>query len=629
MLSLLFPCLLAQGAAWSPAWRSPTLGTDVREAPRGVLVGQASPARTTAHPRAVAALPTTLGERWSLSFEVVYRSLGESGGRVAIERGGRKLLWTGADADYVMMSSFVGEGMVDTRAPEIGRTYRFTLRREGGVGSVLLDGRLLGQGAMPANPDSLFVGGDDSSVLATSTVLEVRNVVLQDGAASPEPARLHALPPLGGERGDDLLRLVLGADSTVPPPAVPSGDRLRLSTRESRLLLPPGALLEVSPLCERPDFRPSEVALAVDGRIVERRKVHGEALPTFSRELPRLAGSRLRIQVLAADDAHRQAELLRTDVEVSAGSAVGPSATLEGERLRVSNAGGGALYAFLGDRYLGRVDDAGRFSLDVRRLPPGQRELRFVATNAEGALLAPFRTLLDVRPRYRLESDADHGTLRLEGDVTGTTLRARVVEGGGPATTRVYLRGQLVATSRERAFECALPLGDVPSGETLVEAVGVGEDGAVYPAESLTLRVSNPLWDARRARDERAKRLDALLSALGKDDEDAAYWYARALAEPAFRTVARARVVLAVDELGRSATLAYVESFTAPGEAGRCLGECRAAIARRAAHRLELGRLQRALGLRERARATLARCVEEAGEASGTGAAARAELSGL
>lgn len=91
----------------------------------------------------------------------------------------------------------------------------------------------------------------------------------------------------------------------------------------------------------------------------------------------------------------------------------------------------------------------------------------------------------------------------------------------------------------------------------------------------------------------------------------------------------RARVVLAVDELGRSATLAYLDSLTVSGDAGAYLGECRAAVARRAAHRLELGRLQKGLGLREQARATLARCVEEAGEGSATGGAARGELARL
>jgi hypothetical protein len=85
----------------------------------------------------------------------------------------------------------------------------------------------------------------------------------------------------------------------------------------------------------------------------------------------------------------------------------------------------------------------------------------------------------------------------------------------------------------------------------------------------------------------------------------------------------------ASDGFSRFACVSYIDSITIPGRVAEYLGNCRAAIVKRAQVRFEIGKLYKELGRRDSARTTFQQVIQEAGESSGVGSAAKQELAGL
>jgi hypothetical protein len=190
------------------------------------------------------------------------------------------------------------------------------------------------------------------------------------------------------------------------------------------------------------------------------------------------------------------------------------------------------------------------------------------------------------------------------------------------------MAGTKVFESEKREFDVNLSLLNAPTGKAVIEIVGVGIDGVAFAPETIEVDVRSPYYDALLARDVRAKQLGQMVRQMSEFDQEVVYWYERARQEPEFRTYMFGKTIFASDEFGRMASVGYVDSFTFPGNAGKYMAECKAAIVRRAQHRLEIGKLQKTLGMRENATSTLRQVIAEVGEGSGIGLAAVQELRG-
>ena len=299
--------------------------------------------------------------------------------------------------------------------------------------------------------------------------------------------------------------------------------------------------------------------------------------------------------------------------------------TLAGERVRLQKTDGPrpkALYFFLENEYLGCVrDNLDKFAVDARRLPLGQHLFQVVPETADGVLLPPVPSAITVTARYRLACAAQNSLVTVGQGTDSVALRVAREDGTNIVKTYVYVAGCLAGESEKAEFDLPLSLTNVPTGRALVEVVGVGKDGSLYPPESLELRVNNIITNAQAARSQEQRDLQAALAGLGKMDQEIEYWYTRACNEPDFVTYSagvNTTNILATDGFARVASVTYVSSITVPGRVAEYLGECRAAIVGRAQARLQVGKLYRKTGQADAARRTFEQAIQEAGEESGT-----------
>lgn len=431
----------------------------------------------------------------------------------------------------------------------------------------------------------------------------------------------------------DRLSTIFGADYRVIPTVQPSGlGKIRVTGSSVRVLVPVGTTLECQPSFSRPDVKLQEVSLFVNGRLVRSEIVFSNAkLPLFTVVADASPGLTTKIHIKGEDDRRNVVDLARIELTTeTASKSTSASLSLVDDRIEMSKADSSQAQfdIFLGTEFLGRVQEPDKFKVDARRIPPGQHELWVIGISSTGLLSAPSRSLIEIRPRFSVTSKFERGTFVVEGEQTSLPLHvSRNTEAF--VSTRVYVRGSMIAENKNREFDANISMLDVPTGSLIVEVVGVTDSGAMSPPEVIRVDVRSPFHDNLLVKDARRKKLQEMIAKMSEFDRNVAYWYERAKQEPAFRTVMSGKVIFSTDEFGRSASIGYVDSITVPGDAARFLAECRAAMIRRAEHRLEIGRLQKLLGNRESAISTLRQVIAETGEKSGIGLLALQELSGL
>ena len=460
------------------------------------------------------------------------------------------------------------------------------------------------------------------------------NIPIGTPEVKKDPVRTEVSSPKSTSQGLDRLHLVFGTDVRQSAPVLlGSSDRIRLTGRSQKISTLPKTTFELAPQCDLPDFKPTEIALFVGGQRTRHEYLNpGATLPIFSFESSGDILDHTKLTVKAIDKKNRTVELM--SVEVDSGATLKPDTLkmiLNDERIEMMGAenAGGSTYLFLGHDYLGAIKGAGSASVDARRLPAGQYELFCVGTRSDGTVLPVTRNIVNISPRYQILSDESDGTAVLEGTKTSVTISVKRSAVAKISKTRLYAADRFVGANDANDFTIPIPLGDAPSGDVSIVLVGVGNDGTLYAPETISVRIKNPLHDAFIARDARASKLQQMLRKMSNFDQDVAYWYERAKQEPAFKTYMTGKSIYAIDEFGRMASLGYIESITIPGDPGRYLAECKAAVVRRAQHRLEIGQIQKLLGLRDRARGTFEQVIEEVGAKSGIGLAATQELMSL
>ena len=434
------------------------------------------------------------------------------------------------------------------------------------------------------------------------------------------------------------IGLALGADSRTEAPAHPGPKGLLVVTgNDTQVQAPPGTFFELQPQSNRPGFVPEMLYLANRTTLMEKKDVDGpKNLPFFIVDAPH-DGRLLPLTVYASDARQKTVEMMRCTLTSGKPNAADiAKLMLKDERIRLQQTEGTrpkALYFFLENDYLGCVrDNLDKFAVDARRLPLGQHLFQVIPETADGVLLPPVSSTITVTARYRLACAAQNSLVTVGQGADSVNLRVTREDGTNIVKTYVYIAGCLAGESDKAGFDMPLPLTNVPTGRALVEVVGVGKDGSLYPPESLELRVSNIITNAVAARSQDQRDLQTALGGIGKIDQEIEYWYTRACNEPDFVTYssgASATAILATDGFARVASVTYVSSITVPGRVAEYLGECRAAIVRRAQARLQIGKLYKKTGQADAARRTLQQAVQEAGEESGIGSEAARELKGL
>jgi ankyrin repeat protein len=571
-------------------------------------------------------------QSWSIEFAIRFGKLQSVGAFVELTDGKKPFFFLGADGIYGGMGADLSGKRVWNRKGD-GDWHTVKLSATRNNLEVSIDGNPVGTVSTGRIPTQLTFGsrttakGKQTEAWLRLDTLSCSLNALNDVASINN----------GGQAGPmshaKAILSASGVDTTVSAPVqVVDGARQRVSARTSTIQANPLAVVEFAPNVKLPDFTPTEFCLVVNGKEVKRLYADGLKAPVFSVETPEKVGTPTRIKVIAIDSKKQQMEAIRATV-YTADTALQKATKLElaGDKIVLSNLPEDAksVLVFGESEFIGQLLDLKTFAVDARRIPVGQHEFFVVAQNAAGDYLPPTRSLIEIKPRYRITSSLSEGVFKVEGRETSMPWTIAYEPGVSIAKTRIYLRGTLIAESDKPSFEIKVPLSDVPSGEAEMQVIGISASGALFAPEACRFKVSNPYNDSFVARDARAKKLQDMFREMSYYDQKVAYWYAKAINEPAFRTYSSGKSYYTVDEFGREASVGYVDSFTVPGNAEEYLANCKAAIMERAGFRLEIGKLQKALLLTEQAKSTFRQVAFEAGEGSGLGLAALQEMNGL
>jgi hypothetical protein len=389
---------------------------------------------------------------WSLNLKFSFPTLGEHGARVSLGSGKYMIAFVGADKWYKAMSTYLGSKMVDSR-PADSATHELGFSYSNGRLKIVIDGRNVADELISAAPDHIHVGSGPGGNTGTQTEIEVHDVLFRElaipsaKAHNPDKSKKensHETPTK--ERRSiarERLAVAFGVDTLMTSGFVPTEEgRLRVSARESQLVLPPTTLVEFAPLCTRPDLDLTEITMFVNGK-AERTKIilSPKTLPIFSCETPRYSKGYMRVTIVATDSSRKQVVLLHSEIRtIPKSEAEAVKLDLVGEKV-VFGGGTGAmktLDVFFEDSFVGRVVDLAKFAMDGRRIPPGQHVLWIIASNLNGEVFLPFRSLIDVRPRFKVSTAYDHGTFVVEGERTSLPVHVVVEPGTDLAKTRLY-----------------------------------------------------------------------------------------------------------------------------------------------------------------------------------------------
>ncbi len=283
-----------------------------------------------------------------------------------------------------------------------------------------------------------------------------------------------------------------------------------------------------------------------------------------------------------------------------------PKATVvdsEGDSLvKVEGASVKTAYLFAGTNYLGAakvVENA--FRISAATLPPSREG--YVAILADGNLLYPPITLA-LQPRRVTALEIDNPPKVFVVRELGSTALVKVrTDRPNIARTRLFLNGRFVAESDGATLERAILLNSVPTGDVELAAQATDATGRVYPVETVTLAVRNDVMDTAATNELRRKRLAEVYDSIMTVDEQAASWFEKARNEPEMRKYQTSDYYVTV-EGGQVLGAGKMSEHSVPGRAGEYLAQAQACLYRKARYQLTAARLERALGMSERARRT-------------------------
>lgn len=595
---------------------------------------------------------------WKLSVEFRIKSIGNYGsGLYLVQNDGRSAFRIHADKnigavllglDSLEVASGGAWQDVHKNFPlaNIADWQRYEVRKLGQTLELSINDVLMVKCKAPTSELALRIGNNNDDLKAWDwTELGLRNVKIEY-LNGPYPAWLTKALSIEMSSNATVFRskkqsisrdrtsIAVGADTADEPGiSLTHNGRVKISGRTASILSAPMSIVEFAPRNARQDQSFTRVSLFVNSKEVSTETAFpGRPLPIFTVETPESASVLTRVKVVGYDGKGIATELIRAEIRnVSEATAPKPQLLLAGDNIAIDGYSGESkgLEFFDSFGYLGSVKNPESFRVDARRLAPGQHVFWIVAKSVSGDLMPPVRSLIDIPSRYQVTSVYDNSVFKVEHETTNLPISIKRRAESTAVKTRIYMRGTMVAERDEPEFNLVVSMLDVPTGELLLEIVGVAGDGTFFAPEIKTFDVVSPFHDAMILRDSRAKTLAKLVRDMITFDQDVVYWYERARQEPSFRTFHIARTIYASDEFGRIASVGYIDSISMPGDAGRYLAECRAAIVRRAGNRYEIGMLQKSLGLKETAAANFHQVIAEVGEESGLGSLAVQELKSL
>jgi hypothetical protein len=525
--------------------------------------------------------------------------------------------------------------------------------------SVKVDGQQIDDTDVPKDEYELYFGNDvqhlgswDWSTLALqfvqidysegprpewlASLLKAHSTVIGQAAPTPSSEAKGVERAPVGQAKIFSIGLMLGVDSRIPPPAYPAPDgHLVVTSNNASVQVTQGSIVEFKPQCNRPGYVPDQLTLFVNRWVIERKDLFvgkNKTLPSFVVDSPRATGLISQVSIMAEDNNRRQVELSKATLRCALPE-VGTNFVLQDERVhlnRTKEQTPKAIYLFLEDQYIGCLKgNLDSFAVDARHLPVGQHRFWLITEMPDSTLLPPTASTITILPRFRVSSFAQEGTFTVEAEKQAIPVHISRETGTGINKTFVYVAGAFVGESDKNDFDMSVSVAEVSSGSAAIEVVGVGKDGTLYPPESIRVNIKNIYTDSLAASNQKYKNLQTAIARINQIDQEIEYWYTRACNEPDFITFASGRQVIFYDGFARVASVSYLNSITVPGRVADYLGQCKAAIMKRASVRLEIGRLYKQLGKRDAARSTLQQVVREAGEDSGTGGAALQELRNL
>jgi len=603
-------------------------------------------------------LPT--GSSWKLSFRFRYPNMGPYGIGFGIQDNKNKdkrPFWSHYDANLKLPRLLMGDHEVVVQNP--GTWHDINVCNDHGHWTVDLDGRQVLVADCDRADYTIYFGGDIPSIKPwgwTTLALQSVQIDYTDGPRPPWLADvLKALPDTKGNRHEaaaiegssavvaaaprkvSTFGLALGVDSRMQAPACPASDgHLIVTARATTLQIPPGSIVEFRPQLNRPDYTPDKLHLLVNHGAVTTKDVFftrtNKSLPAFVVDAPSTAARTTLVSIVAEDVNLHQIELSSATMVLASVDA--PAGfILQDEKVRLAatkNQTPRAIYVFLEDQYLGCLKaNLESFAVDARPLPVGQHRFWLITESSDGALHPPAESTITIMPRFKMSSFAQEGTFTVDADKQSIPVHVHREVGTGVNKSYLYVAGNFIGESDKPDFDIRVPVTEVGSGNIAIEAVGVGKDGSLYPAEAIHVNLKNVYTDSAAASRRKYKDLQGVIAQIGAIDQEIGYWYTRACNEPDFVTYTSGRAIAFYDGFERVVTVAYINSITVLGKVGDYLGRCKAAIIKRAQLRLEIGRRYKELGKGDAAKSSLQQAIQEAGEDSGIGTAAAQELRGL
>jgi hypothetical protein len=398
------------------------------------------------------------------------------------------------------------------------------------------------------------------------------------------------------------------------PIQVVPGPRIRVRSKEASFSLPGDAEIEFQP--ETVGIEPgSEFVLAIAGKVLSR--YFGTTREPIPSAKYAFLGSDARVE-------YYKGSRRIGDYKFSRVAGVkGVNVNLTDQSVAADSTED--LLVFYGQEYLGR-SSSGKFRIDARRLVPGYHEFFTVPRLGENKF-GPL-TMSQIWIPARLSIDAPQGTISIEGTTLAAIIKIKDLSSIGLQKYKFFLDSKPISVAELSQDKFRIDASYVPTGPHKLDVVGICKDGVAIATESVSLRISNPLLDAERAKNERLNKVAAMLAKVTKLDEGIVSLYEQALKEPELRTVQTVRL-LTISEWGRSASVTLIDTWQVSGEAGKLLGECKARIVERARVSIEIGQLYSRLGRSDEARVWLQFALDSAGETNATGILAKSELSKL
>ncbi|MGC8667654.1 MAG: tetratricopeptide repeat protein [Chthonomonadales bacterium] len=261
--------------------------------------------------------------------------------------------------------------------------------------------------------------------------------------------------------------------------------------------------------------------------------------PVFHLKPPEVPGTVLRVRLVSINSRHDPLRSLSYTVRGAEAHSNDIGIQLRGERLVFTGIGPNvaAVRVFVDGQMAGRVDLRSMRSIDARPLCPGIYDFVLVPEFDDGTICPPVAQRIEIPHRITFDYPASGSLIRVVDEKSSLRVHVTANADAKIAKIRLRLNNVKVAERALTVLEEDIPLKDVPSGDSSVEAVALAADGTAYYAEELPISITNEIWMRRFQNDPLWAELQQCLDKISKASRDVQYYQTRGLAEPEYATL--------------------------------------------------------------------------------------------